>query len=47
LLEQDEDNTGAAEGKWESGALGGCSEEQGGGVVIRVRARNALNMTVI
>jgi hypothetical protein len=48
LLGQEEDNMGAAEGKRESGALGECFEEQRrGGVVIRVRARNAVNMTVI
>jgi hypothetical protein len=29
LLEQEEDNTGAAEGKRESGALGESFEEQG------------------
>jgi len=34
LLEQDEDNTGAAEGKWESGALGERFEEQGKEVVL-------------
>jgi hypothetical protein len=34
LLEQEEDNTDAAEGKRESGALGDCFEEQREEVVL-------------
>jgi hypothetical protein len=35
LLEQEEDNTGATEGKRESGALGERFEEQGENVVLK------------
>ena len=49
LLEQAEDNSGATKGKRESGALGVRFGEQGegrGGVIIWVRARNAVKMRV-
>ena len=48
-LEQEENNTGAVEGKRESGALVGRFEEQGEGrgVAIWVRARNTMNMRVL
>ena len=51
MIGQEED-TGAADDKRERGALGECFEEQGEGVelyrvIIRVRARNAVNIIVI
>ena len=47
LLEQEEDNTGAAEGKREAEV--GVTErfEEQGEIVIRLRARSAVNMRVI
>jgi hypothetical protein len=47
LLEQEEDNTGPAERKRESGARRALRGAGGkGGVVLRLRARNAVNMIV-